>query len=312
MNNRKIFYKIISFLIILIVFFFLGKGLVDNWQKVKDYDFSFNYFYLILSFIFVFWGIIMHGFIWNSILRKLEPDKKLSNFKALKFFVYSWFGRYIPGKAWMYLGRVYFGTKEGLSKRSLSLSVIYEIVLSIASAFLISILILFPVFGFNFFGFMPGMNVFFVLCIVVLGLVFIHPRIFSWFLNLALKILKQNISFDKYLGYLSIIKIILYYFVSFIFNGIGFFFLVKSIIDINFSAILGIIGIFNLASVLGIVALFAPSGIGVREAFLVLFMQAYLPLSIVIVISLIARIWATIAELFVFLSVYFISKISSR
>jgi len=310
MNKKKIFYKTISFLIILIILFFLGRGLVNNWQKVKDYDFSFNYFYLILSFISIIIGIVIHGFIWNALLRRIEPEKRMSNFKALKFFVYSWFGRYVPGKAWMYLGRIYFGAKEGFSKKSLSLSVVYEIILSISSAFLISFLILIPIFGSNFLGLVHDVNIFFILIIIFAFLILIHPKIFGWFFNLLLKILKQDISFEKYLGYWSIIRIIIYYFISFIFNGIGFFLLVKSVTDISFSAIIGTIGIFNLASVLGIIALFAPSGLGVREGFLILFMQAYLPLSVVIVISLIARIWATIAEALVFLCVYSISKIN--
>lgn len=306
---KKIIYKVLSYLVVLTIFFFLAKGLVDYWQKLEEYTFSFNYFYLGLSFLFVIPGIIIQAFIWNAILKILEPDKKLSNFKALKFFVYSWLGRYIPGKAWMYMARVHFGIKEGLSKKRLTLSVIYEIILSIASAFLISIFLLVFTVGSDFLGLMPDLNIFFVLLVIVLGLVFVHPSIFGFFFNLLLKILKQEVLFDRYLGYFSVVKIIVYYFFSYIINGIGFFFLVKSIANLPFYDIIGIVGFFNLASVLGIVAIFTPSGLGVREGFLVVFLKIYFPLSIAIVISLIGRIWMTLAELIILSSVYIYDKL---
>ena len=301
---KKIAYKIISYLIILIIFCFLSKTLFDNWQKVKDYDFSFNYFYLIISFIFVISGIIILFFIWNRILRIIEPNKKISYFKAVQIVTYSWFGRYLPGKAWMFLGKIYLGQKQGLSKKILTISVIYEIILSVASAFLFALIFLGASFG------MERPNFYIIsLVAVFIGFFFVHPKVFNFIFNFILRKFKRTeVSLSSFLTYQNIIEIVFYYFIAYTLNGTAFFFLIKSFVYLPFCDMIGIIGLFNLASVLGIIALFAPSGIGVREGVLVAFLQFYFPVGIAILISLISRIWATLSEIIIFICVYLYSK----
>ena len=305
MKNKKIIYKIFSYLIILIVFYFLGKNLIDNWQKIKEYDFSFNYLYLLISFFFLFSMMISFALIWNKILRILEPTEKLSSFKAIKIFMYSWLGRYLPGKIWFFLGRVYLGQKEGLSKKNLIIGTAYEIVLSVISLFLFSIFFLSISFG------MKISNFYIIpVLIIPIGLFLVHPKILYYLSNLFLRKFKKiEIPITSFLSYKDIIRIISLFFVAFSFNGIGFFFLVKSIVSLSFCDIIGIIGVFTFASVLGMVAIFAPSGLGIREGVLVIFLQSYFPLTIAVLISLISRIWATLGEMIILSVIYLYSKL---
>jgi len=308
MGKDKLIYKIFSYLLILAIFFFLGKGLIDDWQRIRDFQFSFNYWYLILSFVFFLPGLILAAFIWNKILRAVEPTKRISNFRALKIFAYSWFGQYLPGKIWMFVGRIYLGHKEGISKKNLTISVIYEIALSIIAAFLLSLFLLALVFDFEISGlyklyFLP-------IIIIIVGLILIHPRFFYPIFNFALeKAKKIKISPNNFLSYKIIIRIILLYFIVNILSGIGFFFLVNSITYLPFCNIIDMIGVFLLASVFGIVAFFAPGGLGVRESILVFFLQLYFPLGVAILISLNARVWSTLGEIIFFSIVYLYSKL---
>lgn len=305
MIKKNIIYKIVSYLAILAILFFLSKILFDNWQKVKDYDFSFNYFYLIISFIVLILSIISLFLIWNRILRFLEPKQKLSGFKAIKISIYSWFGRYLPGKAWMFLGRIYLGEKEGLSRKTLTLSVVYEIVLSIASAFLFALIFIGIAFGARFSEYYA-----ISLVAVVFGFVFVHPRVLHFLVNFVLrKIKKVEMPLDGFLGTSDIIQVIFYYFIAHFLNGAAFFFLIRSLANLTFYDMIGIIGIFVLAATLGIVAIFAPSGLGIREGALVIFLQFYFPISIAVLISLIARIWAILGEIIIFISVYLYSQL---
>ena len=304
MRNKKLIYKIFSYLIVLTIFFFLGKIFFENWQKIKDYDFSFNYFYLIISFLFLFMVIISFGLIWNKILRILEPIKKLSNFKAIKIYIYSSFGKYIPGKAWAFVGLIYLGQKEGLSKKKLVISSIYEAILFIISAFLFSALLLSLSLGARLFNFY-----FIPLIFALISFILIHPKIFYNVVNFILRKFKRTeLSSEYFLNYRYIIKIIFYFFIICCLNGLSFFFLVKSIVSLPFYDIIGLSGIFVLASSFGIIAIFAPSGLGVKEGTLTVFLQVYFPLSIAVVISLIARIWTTLGEIIIFSAVYLYSK----
>ena len=285
--------KPLFYLIVLVIFFFLGKTLFDNWQKVREYQFSFNYFYLIISLIFPILTIISFAFIWNRILRILDPQNKISNFKALKIFIYSWFGRYAPGKVLQPLGQVYLGAREGLSPRILTISVVFENVLFVISAFLFSLLSL----SINFGSQMPGFYYIIGGAIIAGGFVVIHPKIFYPCLNFVLrKFKKAEVDSSSSLGYKEIIEIIFYDAVALTLTGIGFFFLINSIIYLPWQNIVGVIGIYTMAGIMGIIA-FMPSGLGVREGVLAGLLQFYFPMGLAVLISLIARFWVTLSEL---------------
>lgn len=309
--NKKIIYKTISYLIILFIFFFLGKGLISNWQKVKGYQFSFNYFYLILSFLFLSLGIIVHALVWNSILTMLEPEKKVSNSKILKVFIYSWFGKYLPGRAWMYLGRVHLGGREGIDRKNIAVSVAYEIILSTIAMFLFSLIFLTAAFGKELFE--MKLYSFYIISILIIpiGLFLARKKNFYFICNFFLrKFKKMEISKDRFLNYREIIRIILYHFIIYSINGIAFFFLLRSLVYLPFYDIIGVIGIFILASALGMMVIFVPSGLGVRESVLAMLLQLCFsfPLSVAILISLVARLWATLGEVITFICIYLYSK----
>jgi len=302
-NSRYImkkasFYKILSYLIVLALFFFLGRTLLNNWQKIKEYQFSFNYTYLAVSWVFATLNIISLAFIWKKIFQLLDPQQALSNIKAFKIFIYSWFGKYMPGKIWQPLGVVYLGRQEGLPVKTLTISTIFDNVLFLVSAFMLSLASLSITLG-------KGLLSFYIIggIIIIGGLILVHPKVFYPILNFALRKLKMPAFFEQeapLLTYKKIIQIIFCYFGAIILSGTGFFFLINSITYLPWQDIVGIIGIFTLANAMGVVAIFAPSGLGIREGTLTGLLPFYFPLSLAILISLLARVWATIPELILF------------
>ena len=58
----------------------------------------------------------------------------------------------------------------------------------------------------------------------------------------------------------------------------------------------GVASAYVLASVVGLLALFVPSGIGVREAVLVLTLSPYFGVEQAIVLAILARLYTTIAD----------------
>lgn len=56
-------------------------------------------------------------------------------------------------------------------------------------------------------------------------------------------------------------------------------------------------GIFGISAIMGILAIFAPSGLGVREGIILAGLMLIMPESDAAVISVISRLWQTIAEL---------------
>jgi len=142
--KNKLFIKIASYIIIGVIFLFLFNSLWINWQKIQEYNFSFNYVYLIFSVLILAVSTVFMALIWRKIIVQLDNSKPIASLRAIKIFVYSMFGKYLPGQIWMPLSRVYLATKEGLSKEILALSILYETIISITAGFLFAFLTLGP------------------------------------------------------------------------------------------------------------------------------------------------------------------------
>ena len=80
--------------------------------------------------------------------------------------------------------------------------------------------------------------------------------------------------------------------------GVGFFILTKSIYPaVEYSELLFCAGIWGVSAIMGILAIFAPSGLGVREGIIVAGLCLIMPQSDAMVVSVVSRLWQTIPEL---------------
>ncbi|MBB4933158.1 uncharacterized membrane protein YbhN (UPF0104 family) [Lipingzhangella halophila] len=76
----------------------------------------------------------------------------------------------------------------------------------------------------------------------------------------------------------------------------AFLCVVISLVDVPPEAYIGLAATYILAGIIGLMAIFVPSGLGVREAVIVLFASVYFPVEIAIVLSLAARLYTTLAD----------------
>lgn len=307
-NKKKIINRAVSFCIVALIFYFLGKNLFFNWEQIREYQFSLNYFYLAFSFIFFGIGFLSRGLIWKKIVDFLEPGNNLTYFEAIKIDVYSQFGKYLPGKVFSVVGMIYLARNKNISKKNLYLSVILDNIFIIIAGFIFSLFLISFFFTYN----TVFLNFYLVgIVTIISGLIAIHPRIFHCLVRLipVKKIKKESIDLDFYLSWFNKVKIIFYYFLNYFSLGFGFFCLINSITYLSWLNLLSIVGVYILAIILGLVAFFAPGGLGVREGVLVLFLQFYFPLNIAILISLWARIWTIVTELFLLMGVFFYNKL---
>ncbi len=308
-NKKNIISKIISFVVVVLIFYFLGKQLFLNWDQIKEYNFDLNYFYLLISFILLTVGILTLGLVWKKIVNFLQPNNDLGYLEAARIVVYSQLGKYLPGKVFSVIGMIYLARNKNISKKNLYLSVIFNIIFFIIADFVLSLFLIsfFLVYSIDFFIFyLIGISA------IVGGLIVMHPRVFRYLVRLFFnKIKKEQIDLDFDLSWFGKLKIIFYCSITRFLFGLGFFCLINSVTYLSWQNLLSIVGVYILAMVLGLVAFFAPSGLGVREGVLVLFLQFHFPLNIAILISLLARIWTTIGDLFSFTAFYFLTKIKN-
>lgn len=310
LNKKNIISKVIGFSVIALIFYFLGKNLFLNWEQIKEYHFSLNYFYLVVSFIFLAIGLLTRGLVWKRVVNFLQPENDLGWGEAIRIDIYSQLGRYLPGKIFGVVGKVYLARNKNILRKNLYLSVIYDALFHPVASFLLSLFLIGFFFNYN----LDFSNFYLIGLLAIIGVLIVtHPRVSQYLIKLFLsKIKKEPVRLDSDLSWFQKIKVIFCYSLTDFFMGLGFFYLINSLIHLPFQNLLSIVGIYVLAGVLGFVAFFAPSGLGVREGVLVLFLQPYFPLNIAILISLLARVWTILAELSLAGGFYLLEKVKKQ
>ena len=282
--------NIISFLTICLILFYLIRFLYYNWLEVSTFDFTFTYRYLVLSFLVLFVFFFLRVYAWQAILKKMQIALPLRT--CLKVSYLSMMGKYIPGKVWTVLGKIYLSDKEGVPKAKALTSVVIESVLEIVAS----------IFFFFFYLFslveqpLLSPKILYLLGLTLVGgLVFLHPRVFYSVLNTLFRTLKKE-TIPEVITYGGIIQIFLFFIVIVLVQGVAFYLFVNALLYVPFQNLVGLTACFAVAGALGTLSFFAPSGLGVREGVLALLLSTYVISPVAVLISLLARIWVTLVE----------------
>ena len=295
--------QILQWAIVLAIFVFLGKMVWDNWSQVKDAPFTLQPLPFILSTItFVFSYFIQ---IWAWYLITLKLKIALSPSETLKTWLYSQLGKYLPGKIWLLLGRFYYYESRGKSKKSISVALYFEMVTVIVAAgliFLAALIFHREIWLFYFWRQSGWLGLLFLL-----GFVSLHPRVLQKILNwILVQFKREPVSLS--VSYSDILWILFICIVSWVVGGVGFYLFVDSVYPVAPQYILFLTGALAISSTLGLIAIFAPSGLGVREGALVYLLSSIMPTPVAVIISILTRIWMTLIEIGLIGMVYLISR----
>ncbi len=283
---NNVFYKrAFQVIIIGIVFFFLARILYRDWNKISTYDWDVNYYLLVFSFILMVVNSLVISLGWNLILRLLGAV--VGYRKALKIYLLTELGKYIPGKIWTMVGKVYFLEKEGVAGVKAATSVVVRLAIHVVSGlliFLVSLLFWTPAESVR--------RVYFLFFLLPLGLLFLHPSVFGRTLNFALKRLKRD-SIKFTLKYEHIILLIFFWCGWWVLTGISIYFLIVSIYPLSSALLPAIIGICAITWLAGFFSFIVPAGLGIIEGMVVLLLSLYLPVYMATLIALLIRVLRT-------------------
>jgi uncharacterized membrane protein YbhN (UPF0104 family) len=205
-------------------------------------------------------------------------------------------GRYIPGKVVWIGAKVAFAPQLGLSKSKVAAATLVESVLQVALQFFWGLLALLLVPVVLESGEIP------LLALVVgfaLAITAVSPPVLRALLNFALRLLRKNkLGSEDVPNYASLLKASLWALAATAVNGVSYFLLYLSMGQAaSWDALILVVGATSLAGALGMLAIFAPSGIGVREAALVLFFLQFTSLEVAVLYAVYSRLWSIVADL---------------
>jgi uncharacterized membrane protein YbhN (UPF0104 family) len=302
MRSKQLLIRSVQVIVILLIFYFLIKGVVANWNQVKGFDWKFDYPLLAISLVLQIMAFAWLVKVWGWVLR--HTGSSISYLKLFKVWFFSNLGRYVPGKVWQFMGMVYMLEKRGVPARNSFSTAVLAQSLSVISGLLIAFLFLGVNLYSQFLSRNPGLLVVMGLFGLFVLVIIFYPRFLERIINSGLGILKrEKISLD--IASKDVIIYILAYSVSWLLFGLAFLVFIEAMAEASFDMYPSLTGAFAFAFNIGFLALFVPGGIGVREGLLVLLLSSmfptFFPVPVATLISLVARLWVTAVELLCFL-----------
>lgn len=211
----------------------------------------------VLSVLTAAIAVTAFALVWTVILRRLGVNARPS-------WVGIWFksqlGKYLPGSIWQYAGRLTLGRSRGISVQIGLASIAVEVVAALIAAAVASALALPLVYAFAAWA---GAA---LLC----GLVyFVRSGLTALAERLAAPALARVDRSTVAAGLRAVPVAVALYVLTWALYGSAFWLTAHSLFAVPASDLLHYTGVFAIAWVAGYVVVFAPGGIGVREAVLV-------------------------------------------
>jgi hypothetical protein len=255
---------------------------------------SLNCGYLGLSFLFLFFGFFVHALCWYGVCKRSVKHVALST--AIASHGLSIFGKYIPGKVWAIVGRATYLSRIGVALTTTAQLSLYTLLLSIWAGMVMGIAGL--VFVDRMSVYLPGMALLWVLLSVLL---FAPVHKMAWIGAVMERVNRENFPLAR-LHAADHLRTIPLFFLFWLSWSIGFLFLVYALFPHTVHGLSTGLA-FPFATTIGIMAFFFPGGLGVREGCLVLYLvKSGMPLEDATSISIAARGWFIVGEVFIFLT----------
>ncbi|NJN17845.1 MAG: UPF0104 family protein [Oscillochloris sp.] len=225
---------------------------------------------------------------WTMLLRTFGDAARAVSLPAgAGIWLGTMLSRYVPGNVWHILGRLAFAGQLGVSRTHVLASATVEQVLTLLGAL--------SVFGLSLPFWRGGDDTLWLLLMIPIGLVLLHPRVLGTALSWAAERLRRPELAWNY-RYGELLGVLLAYALANTVAGLALIVVIAGLGAPNIP-LAPLIGAANLAWVLGYLSFLTPSGLGVREAALTALLAAFVPLPVAIVAGLVHRLALTMGEL---------------
>lgn len=303
-SGKKKWMKILKYGFLILVVIFLARYFYKNSESYRNLDVSINWAVFAGAVGFYFLYKITLASLWHYMTRLNQCG--IGYFRAVTAYLYSILGKYIPGKVFMLLARIPAYEEAGAPIRKVTICFFLENICTLLGAaflFLVSLLFFPNDILADYTWATVGLVVVFFICI--------NPKIINFFLKIMEKLIHKK-DMQIPITYKQMLKVVLLFIGNWLIVGIGFYMLAYSIYPIPLSQMLYTAGIFGLSCIIGILAIFAPSGLGVREGILVLGLGLIMPSEYAVIISIISRLWMTVSELALIGIAFVVNQVMER
>ncbi|RME42096.1 MAG: hypothetical protein D6795_21380, partial [Deltaproteobacteria bacterium] len=278
--------------IVAVAFFYVGRTFYAGLGELERTRFAFHLPLLLLSMALLLVYLLCQGGIWALLLGRSLSGKHPFRFgEALRVFLISQLGKYIPGRVWVLAGRIYFGGRVGIPRRRIVAVSVLADLFSILAASAIALPLLLRRTELPqgaFWALLPFAGGGVLLGLFPERVKGIANRLLVWLKRPPLTIVLRRRDF------------LLVFAASLLSWGIfafGYVLFAIAVVETAPEDFLWVSASHIVALVLGFLSLVTPGGIGVREGILTYLLGFCYPAPIAAMMAVLSRLWLTIGEL---------------
>lgn len=198
--------------------------------------------------------------------------------------------KYLPGSVWHFAGRVVLAGRAGVPAAAASLSMLMDVVGHLAGALVFALVA--AAVG----GIAPPAGALSGVVVLMLGL---HPRVLGVGFGMAGRVTGRSLPALTY-RYGAVLWMLVLNVLDWCLVGAGFAAFARALVPIGPRDAVVMAGVLAVAWSCGALAVFAPAGLGVREAALVTLLARSVPTDVAAAIALGSRVWFVAGEMVVF------------
>ncbi len=292
---KRLLLRILPWIVIVTVVYFFGRTLADNWHKVESTTFYFNWL-AIPGIVLLVLAVVVSGVLWGRLLSGLVA-RPIPIVDAIRIHSASWLLKYVPGQVGSLINKLTWAKSQGISKKSTATSFVYENVLTALASLVIALPLLLTMDN----TILKDTSLLVPILVIIPIIIIIYRPVFYGLLNYLFKKMgKKPFRESDFLSTSQLFEYLTLYLVPRLLTAAGFVFITASLLPIEPHMYIALGSMYILASIVGLLAVFVPGGIGVREAVIVLFAGMYFPIEQAIILAVVARLYATVADIGVF------------
>jgi glycosyltransferase 2 family protein len=307
LSRLKPLYTFVKIIVICAIFFYIFRYLYSNWGQLRSLNIHLNYFYVVLSFVVMKVAWMTTAWSWGKTLEAF--GHKIPYRDVYTIYFRSMLAKYLPGKVWQIAGSTYIASQKGVPEGATIASVVIGQAYSVLAGVAL-IVVGFALGSLQKTG--QGLTFFrwtSIPILIALIILVVRPGLCERLMNWVLPLFKrQKVTVDIKLT--TSLWLFLAFLLPWFIFGFSFWLLTRAFTPVPFSLYVPLTAILTAGTVIGFLAIFAPGGIGVKEASMAALAASLtsFPATFALAVGLAYRIVTSIVELIAFGITWIISK----
>jgi uncharacterized membrane protein YbhN (UPF0104 family) len=257
---------------------FMAYSVVTQWAQVRQTWLGLAWQSVLLSFVAAVIGMLANLMAWRASLRDLEHQVSFVTSARITFI--GALGKYLPGSVWAYVMQMEFGRRAGLPRSRAFLASLVAGGLGTTAALGVGTLALPSLFeGANAaesYGSSVRVALYILTALVPIALICAIPQVLTRLIQLLLRLLRRP-PLTHTLTWGGVLQVVGWATVAWVCFGTHLWLLTNAQAAPGVGGLFRSVGALAVAMTVGMFAVFAPSGLGVREAVLVAALVPTLP-----------------------------------